>query len=320
MLGAAAELACGSGPSDAPTTAEPQPLPIEQGGVDARELPYEPCAPGRAVATFSIRLESDYTSVDGSVLDGVSPAQVPTELAREGDCRLLELVANRCTPGCRASDEVCAMDQTCVPAPVPHDVGIVSVTGLVIPLAMRANAVTHSYTNPALPALPHPGFAPGADLRLGTSGGDYAPFVLRGWGVSALQLEPAPIRVDAGAPVAVAWRAPEDPGPARLHVKLAINHHGSTSASIECDFADAGSAEIPAALVDGLIARGTSGFPTLELSRRTAGSVAIEPGCAQLLVSSDVVSSVEVDGIISCHTSAECPSGQSCLPVELFCQ
>jgi hypothetical protein len=56
------------------------------------------------------------------------------------------------------------------------------------------------------------------------------------------------------------------------------------------------------------------------MSRRSATSVEIESGCAELLVTSEVTASIEVDGIVSCNTSVECPSGQSCLPVERFCQ
>ena len=157
-------------------------------------------------------------------------------------------------------------------------------------------------------------------MRLATSGGDYAPFSLRGWGVSALSLAPGPIVVEAAAPVLLSWAAPEVVGPARVHVALNVNHHGSSNAWIECDFPDTGAAQIPAGLIDALMAKGQSGFPTLTATRRSATSVGIEPGCVELLVVSEVISSVEVDGIVSCNTSVTCPLGQSCLPVERFCQ
>lgn len=319
LLVAGLSLACGS---DEPHTgaAASAPLPIDQSGVPAAELPYTPCAAEDAVGQFVIELASDYTRVGGQIFDGVLPTRVPRELGREQECRLVEVVPTSCSPACPVATEICDRNQSCVPLPVARDVGTVNVTGLALPLAMKANAVTHSYTNPAQPPLPHPGFAPGADLRVGSSGGDYAPFVLRGWGVSGLTLAPEPIAVSAGAPVALAWSPPSSAGPARLHVTLNINHHGSSNAWIECDFPDTGTAQIPAALVDGLMAKGRSGFPTLTASRRSATSVEIEPGCIDLLVVSEVPSGVDVDGIISCNTSAECPDGQSCLPVERFCQ
>lgn len=289
-------------------------------GVAASELPYAACAPEDLAGQFVIELAADYTRVGGKVYDGVLPTRVPVELARAGECRLLEIVPSTCTPACPAATEICDASQTCVPLPRARDVGAVGVAGLAVPLTMRANGVTYAYSNPAQPALPHPGFLPGADLRLGTSGGDYASFVLRGWGVSALELAPGPVAIRAGAPVTLGWRAPADGGPARLHVSLNINHHGSSNAWIECELADTGAAQIPATLVDALMEKGRSGFPTLTASRRTASSVEIEPGCAELLVVSEVTSGVDVDGIVSCNTSMECALGQSCLPVERFCQ
>jgi len=289
-------------------------------GVAASELPYAPCAPENLVGQFVIELAVGYTRVGGKIYDGVLPTRVPLELVREGECRLVEIVPSTCTPACPAATEICDASQTCVPLPRARAVGAVGVAGLAVPLTMRANEVTQAYSNPAQPPLPHPGFVPGADLRLATSGGDYAPFALRGWGVSALELGGGPAAIRAGAPVALEWHAPEDAGPARLHASLNINHHGSSNAWIECDLPDTGSAQIPATLVDALMAKGSSGFPTLTASRRTATSTEIEPGCAELLVVSEVTSSVEVDGIVSCNTSMECALGQSCLPVERFCQ
>jgi hypothetical protein len=168
--------------------------------------------------------------------------------------------------------------------------------------------------------LPHPGFLPGADLRINTEGGDYAPFELRGWGISPLVLSGEAIEVRRGQPVRLAWEAPSDPGPARVNVQLDINVHGSNKTRIECDLPDTGVAEIPAPLVDGLFERGLSGDPTLTAVRRSATSVAIEPGCVEMLVSSPVSTPVEVEGVVSCDDSSECPPPQQCVPLERFCQ
>jgi hypothetical protein len=322
VLSACGALAAGCG-SDAPETGEVDVLASllrDDGGVAAVDLPYAPCPRETLAGQFVIELAADYTRVGGKVSDGVLPTRVPVERAREGECRLVEVVPSQCTPACPAATEICDASQTCVPLPQARDVGVVGVAGLAVPLTMRPNGVTGAYSNPAQPALPHPGFAPGADLRLATSGGDYAPFLLRGWGVSVLSLDPGPIVVEAGAPATVAWSAPALAGPARVNVSLNVNHHGSSNAWVECDFADTGSAQIPAALIDALMEKGRSGFPTLSATRRSATSISIEPGCAELLVASEVTSSVQVDGIVSCNTSMECPTGQTCLPVERFCQ
>jgi hypothetical protein len=272
------------------------------------------------VGRFEIALGDGFTSVDGEVNDAVRSSDIPEVLGSEGDCRLLRPVVATCMPECPAAAEECSLEGACVPLPRVRDVGTVSVRGLVVPLAIESNAVTHRYSNPGVPMLPHPGFLPGADLRINTEGGDYAPFELRGWGVSPLVLSGEAIDVRRAEPVRLAWEAPNEPGPARINVRLDINFHGSSDARIECDFPDTGAAEIPASLVDGLFEQGTSGNPTLEASRRSATSVDIEPSCVEMLVTSPLSTPVRVEGIVSCRTSSDCPPPQQCIGGELFCQ
>jgi hypothetical protein len=289
-------------------------------GIDAGALPYEPCAADQRVGDFTIQLAEDYTSVDGQVYDGVVPKDVPIELAAAGDCRLLSSPSLQCNPTCLPSLEVCGAGNTCLPRPVARDLGMVTVQGLLAPVQMRANDVTKGYSKPAEARLPNPGFEPGADLRLSSSGGEYAPIQLRGWGVTLLEGVNNPVQVRAGQPVVVTWQAPEATGPARIHLNLNINHHGSNSEWIECDVVDEGRAEIPAGLVDDLLARGQTGFPTLTATRRTASSIMIEPGCVELLVSSEVTSDVSLDNFTSCSNAADCAPGQSCRQFELYCE
>jgi hypothetical protein len=293
---------------------------LGQGGVPAVELPYAPCAESDVVGQFKIGLGNGFTWVEGKVTDGVSPDPLPEELGRAGDCRLLRDVSTTCAPACPVATERCGQEGVCVALPRTHDVGTVSVYGLVIPMQMSPNAITRNYSNPARPMLPNPGFLPGADLRVVTAGGDYGPFELRGFGVTPLVLGSDPIDIAAGRATSLRWLPPELAGPTRLHVELNINLHGSTSARVECEFADTGAGEIPATLIDGLIAQGLSGFPTLTAERRSATSVEIEPGCVELLVVSELSTPVRVEGITSCNTEMPCPDGQTCLPVELFCE
>jgi hypothetical protein len=204
-----------------------------------------------------------------------------------------------------------------------QDVGTISISGLARAVEMTANATTGNY-RPGPPALPHPGFAAGADLRLAASGGDYAPFELRGWGIEALEFTADPIIVTEGQPAPITWTPPADAGPARVHAELNINNHGSSTTRIECDFADTGTGTIPASLVDALIARGASGFPTITLVRRTATSTSITPGCVQLLVTSrtdpGAALDVTLSGLISCDDDdSVCPEGQTCKPIERYC-
>lgn len=283
------------------------------------DLPYAPCSAETSVEGFSIEFAVDHTTLQGKVFDAVDPTHVPTELASEGACRLLSPPTLLCDPGCATSTEVCAPGNQCIPVPVGHGVGTVSVSGLVRAVEMTPNAATAVYRPPP-PALPHPGFQPGADLRLSATGGDYSPFELRGWGIAVLEAPPEPITVTAGQPAAVRWAPPAGPSPTRVHVQLDINNHGSTNTSIECEFEDTGVGEIPASLIDGLIARGTSGFPSIILTRRTASSTSIEPGCVQFLVTSTLELDAALTGLTSCDIDAECPEGQTCKPIERFCE
>jgi hypothetical protein len=208
----------------------------------------------------------------------------------------------------------------CTPLPAARDLGTVTVHGLVMPVQMTPNARTKSYSNPTTPRLPHPGFESGADLRITTGGGDYEPFELRGWGISPLSVTTDPIIVAPGMATSISWEVPPEAGPAHVLMDLVINKHGSSEARIECDFPDTGSAQIPAALIDALFEKGLSGFPTLTLTRRTATSEIIEPGCVELLVTSGFSTGVEVPGLTSCDDANPCPTGQTCVPVMLVCE
>lgn len=304
-------LAAGCGGDPSAPAADP-------GADDGTPLGYQPCPTGQRVGSFIIDLTDEYTSVGGKVFDAVAPRDMPVQVSSLGDCTLFTTPVMQCNPGCDASTQVCGPDNQCLPQPEARDLGKVTVRGLLVPLELEPNRVTKAYTNPASAQLPQPGFEPGARLRLSTSGGDYAPLALRGWGVSLLQGVTNPIPVQAKQDVPVRWQPPDDPGPARVHLNLNINHHGSSTNWIECDVPDTGAASVPAGLVDALLARGQSGFPTLTVTRRSASSTQIEPGCVELLVSSESVSDVELDNFQSCSRAADCAAGQSCGP-EFYC-
>jgi hypothetical protein len=273
------------------------------------------------VGDFSIELASEFTQVSGQVFDAVEPALVPVENQSDGACRLLTPPTLVCDPQCAFSTETCSPDGSCIPLPVAHDLGTVTVSGLVIPMELSASERTRSYSNPARPRLPHPGFEAGADLRISATGGDYTPFELRGWGVSPLVVTSDPVTVDPGQPTTFNWEVPASgAGPAHVRLNLDNNVHGSGGARIECDFPDTGTGEISASLVDALIAEGLSGFPTATLTRRTASSTEIAPGCVEFAVTSSVSSEVQVAGIVSCNTDSDCGAGGRCVPILRNCE
>lgn len=283
------------------------------------DLPYAPCAGERRVGEFLIERAEDYTSVEGKVYDAVTPGRVPQLERSEGECQLFSLPVYTCSPGCPVSTEACSAEGRCVALPQPRTVGAVQVSGLVVPVELSANAVTGGY-RPRGAALPHPGFESGAALLLEASGGDFSAFELWGWGIYPLTQVYAPVRVAAGEPSVLGWPAPAAAGPARMHVSLNVNNHGRNNAWIECSFDDDGAAEIPAQLIDALLAAGQSGFPTITFSRRTVTSTELDWGCVQLNVSSSLAVGVALEGLISCNDGSMCPSGQTCRPLERFCE
>jgi hypothetical protein len=310
----AALLLAGCASEEAPSPFSPTQLQSEP-----PDMPYAPCASEQQVGEFTIERGPDYTSVDGKVYDAITPNSVAQLLASEQECQLLSLPTFTCNPACAVSTETCGSDGLCMPLPLPRTVGAVHVTGMVVPVELTANAITGAY-RPRGAQLPHPGFDPGAELALQASGGDFNAFELWGWGIFPLTEVDVPVYVSAGAPTALGWSAPEAAGPGRMHVSLNVNNHGRNNAWIECDFADDGAAEIPAGLIDALLVMGQSGFPTVTFSRRTVTSSELDWGCVQLVVSSTVSAGVSQAGLTSCNDSSMCPAGQTCRPLERFCE
>jgi hypothetical protein len=285
------------------------------GGVDASgqgltPLGYQPCGVDERVGGFRIDLAATFTGVQGAVADGIVPVNVPVVEQAVGECVLYRPRRLFCDPPCGAV-ATCAEDGACIPYPVNHSVGSVTVTGLAVPLAMEPLAPAHVYTNPE--PLPHPGFATGAALALAAAGGDFEPFALRGVGVEAIEPVVTEVAMTPDQPVFVAWAPPADANAStRVVLDLNIALHGGTPGRIECTVADSGELAIPADLATSLLASGASGFPTLILTRQTADSAHIGPGCVDLRVLAEVSLPVSVPGLVSCTEDEDCPSGQTC--------
>lgn len=286
-----------------------------------RAIEYSPCSDATGVGSFVVRaVEEDGTDrpprihVSGSVRDGVVPMDVWEPLAEAGDCRLMVGPSFFCDPIC-GSSEACAAGGSCIAYPRSRSVGDVQIAGLAAEVSMSPSA--SNYYEP-LAVVPYPGFGEGADIQLDAQGGDYAAFTLFGQGVRALSLADGEITVAREQPVNLRWAAQDAPGSARIHVELDVAHHGGTLARIECEAADTGALDVPAALVTQLLDRGVAGFPAVLVSRRTVDSIAIAPGCVEFVVSSEVARQVTVPGVVSCSAVYPCPDGQTC-QVDLTC-
>lgn len=272
-------------------------------------LAYTPCSADVRVGVFKVLLADGYTAVEGRVASGVVPSAVRVETDREGACRLVEGRTLFCDPGC-ASGKTCDVDGTCIDYPTAKSVGVVTVNGLTVPLAMTPTS-TGSYNNGAT-SIPHPGFAEGGLVTLSAPGDVLPGFALEGRGVAPLVVAQTEAALVRGQALGIDW-TPGANASARLRLVLDLAHHGGIAASVECEGVDDdGSFEIPARLIDALIDIGVAGFPTLTLTRRTADSVTITPGCVELSVEHEVVVPVVVPGVTSCVSDEECPDGQTC--------
>lgn len=287
--------------------------------VDVSDLTFTSCARGTDVGGFTVELADDFTGVQGQVMTGVVPSNVlavqQAVTGADGDCVLVAAPELTCDPGC-AVGETCGDDGTCIPYPTAVSVGDVMVRGMAVAFTMTPTAPIEYYTNPT--TLPHPGFASGAGIALDAAGGDGAAFTLRGWGVAPLVPATDVVTVEDGVPLALAWDAPADAGPARVEITLNINGHGLVGSHVVCDVVDDGAFTVPDALVTALFADGVSGFPTMRMTRTTSDTAATAGGCIDLRVLSTRLLEVQIPGLVSCDDDTDCDAPQTCQP-DLTC-
>lgn len=269
-----------------------------------------PCAVDTRIGGFETALGDGFTSVQGTIADGVTPIAVPEVVATEGACHLLRPPTLFCDPGCTPG-QTCDGNGTCIAAPVNISVGDVAVQGLKSPVSMTANPPVFFYTN--LGTLEHPGFDEGDALHLRADGNDeVAGFTLDALGVAELALIGDAVMLESGVPVLVQWQAPAQSDVGAVHIDLNIAQHGGTPGWIECSVPDTGEFELPIALTDQLLAGGYSGYPSIAVTRRSADRIDTEPGCIDWRVQSVRVAAVEIPGLISCSIDDDCPEGQTC--------
>lgn len=290
-----------------------------QGGASSG-YQYSPCAPEARVGGFSLAVirasgaAPASSQLAGGVYDATDPSKLWQKLESEGDCRLEIGPEFACSPQCGAG-QTCSGD-ACVPSPKLKSVGKVTVTGLATALSVNPLPSRNDYYAPL--AGEGPPFGSGAPLVLSAAGADYPGFTLESRGVTLLETATAELNLEPGQPLSLEWTPEAVDFGARVLISVDIAHHGGISAQVICDVADTGSAVIPAALLDALVARGVAGFPAIELARRAVSSANIEPGCVEFGVSSGAKLSLSVAGVASCDCPTEdtecaaCPSGQLC--------
>jgi hypothetical protein len=277
-------------------------------------------ASDKAVGYFNVELDSSaaYTSVIGFVYDGVpnTEATIATwEFMREqGGCQLLAWAPPFCDPAC--APDKCVDDDVCRPDPTRRDVGTVTVYGLQTQDGLSEfgmDPIGGSYQPSGSVTLLYPPCGEGDEVRMASSGGDYAPFEVQSTGISPLELLGSDIvALQPDQPVTLQWTAAGANAASRIAVKIDISHHGGRKGIIACDVDDTGSLEISEYLVNGLLGLGYAGYPTVVVERKAVGSTSIEPGRVDLKVSSSLERSVAIPGLVSCNVDEDCGTGQTC--------
>jgi hypothetical protein len=266
---------------------------------------------GRITALINNDAENPFSDVNGYVMDGVPPNSGAKDLATVGGCVIRQPAPPAsCTPACGA-DQWCT-DKGCKPSPHAKNLGKVTVTGLKQPLELLNTNDT--YNLPIGTMLMHPVFSEGADITLTAAGADgYGPFTLRGKGVGALEMPKDPIKVESGKPVTLTWTKPATASPVtRVHLNFAVNLHGTTDTWFECEVPDSGSFTVSGELTTQLFSHGVSGFPRVELTRRSSDTATVPSGCVEFMVAAPITRDLEVPGVVSCNEDTDCPSGKTC--------
>ena len=253
---------------------------------------YAPCGDDVRVGQFALELKPallgapPYSQVNGVVRDSVDPKDVWQEIARAGGCRVMVGPTFTCAPAC-GTGMVCRAG-ACVAAPAAHAVGTVTMSGLLVPLSMTPSGTSNAYYGVIPTGTPFPPYDAGATVGLAAEGGDYAPFSLEARGVAPLELPDgqtlALATSRANQALTVRWTAANASDAGRVELSFDIAHHAGIAARLLCDVADTGTTNVPGSLLDALVARGTAGFPELVVTRVSADSKQLAPGCVELAI------------------------------------
>jgi hypothetical protein len=238
----------------------------------------------------------------------VVPTAIPDVVADDGRCRLLERRNLACFPAC-VGMEACGESGTCIPFPRQVSVGEVNITGLTRATVMSPLMPGNSYL---APGATNPPYGVESPIVLSAAGDGTIPaFQLFGIGSEPLEAAPTWL-LTPGSDLVIEWPAPTADVASTVLVELTIDQHGITPLSLSCELEDTGTATIPAATVDRLIASGVTGFPNGRITRRTADHIDLAIGCVDLVVGSPLAASVSVSGFTPCDEPTDCPEGQAC--------
>ncbi len=242
----------------------------------------------------------------------------------EAECALQVPDIPFCEPRC-SNGATCVGEGVCAPQPTVFDLGAVSIEGLrrvdgatLSPL-VPASTVFGQPTSLSIPGeqLRYPPFASGSTLQwnIAASSG-LPPITMSMPTIDELRLTNSTHESAPNRPLDVRWEPPATPVPEgqRVLVSMDFTHHAGLRGAIHCETDDDGAMTIPAALVTGLHALGTAGWPALYVTRTIRRSATVAGARLVFEVKYEKEVYVTIEGLISCHEDAECPDGRRCRP------
>ena len=269
-------------------------------------------------ATSTTTATAAQSAFIGSVADAATPSPMAWIVNQEANgCTLYTPKSPFCDPSCGAS-AVCVSDDRCVDRPTPQTVGTITLMG-VGSSDISMTAIAGNYQPKGGTSLPFPPCTEGSAVTLAATGGTFSAFTLTTHCIAELDFQ-GPIKLVKGSPLKLTWTAPSQTTLARIQIRIDISHHGGARGKIECDVADSGSVEMPAAMIDKLLDLGVAGFPTVVVTRIASGGVASgEPKQVVLNVQESVEREVQIDGLLSCAGDGDCPAPKTC-QTDLTCK
>jgi hypothetical protein len=277
----------------------------------------EPPPQTESFGTFLVQINGDImddpkiTTVKGVINDGpVPPIMVFEKSDSTGPCALYKTRIPFCDPPC-GSNAACVEDDSCQPYPQVVDAGLVTVNGMKIANAKTPFTMEYIAGNYQSPTLDMPPCAEGDTVTFAIEGKGSIPACT----LTTKAIKPLKVLTDTfpcvdGQPLEVRWEPPDVPGISSIYVLIDISYHGTTKGKIECNCEDNGSLTVAASLLDKLKTYGISGFPKIEIYRRSTSVSAAAK--VKVVFESKVVRFLSIPGIISCNGDAQCPPGQHC--------
>jgi len=267
-----------------------------------------PAEVGRFTVALNPAIDTSppYTSVSGTVRDGVYPTDViETLVVGNSTCAVYALALQSCSPLCSTS-QVCVATNVCQEIPAKVSVGDVTVTG-VGPTTVALSQVSNQYQYAG--DITYPGFNPGDSITLSATGGVYGAFGISATGVAPLVLGSDTYNLTPNAPITITW-TPEAASNTRVAFVMNLSHHTGTTGYLKCDAPDTGSLTIPAEQVTQLINLGVAGYPTLTATRASVGEATVSTGSVLLMVTGGARPELTVAGYDSCVGDTDCPAAK----------